>query len=152
MNYGALLRYCLLLTLCIIPRLAEAQTTSSDQTSGLPISPAPVAQQTPTLSPGANEVAREIGVMKLIERLYQLPERDRGVGDGIMSLEALSLRQEISETVLSTSLDVDGVIAEIDNETAKLDSIRSELESKRDHAQKINNIASIVTGGALGVV
>jgi hypothetical protein len=90
--------------------------------------------------------------MKLIERLYQLPERDRGVGDGIMSLEALSLRQEISETVLSTSLDVDGVIAEIDNETAKLDSIRSELESKRDHAQKINNIASIVTGGALGVV
>ena len=54
--------------------------------------------------------------------------------------------------LLSTSLDIDGVIAEIDNETAKLSSIRADLEARRDRAQKIKNIASIVTGGALGVV
>jgi len=88
----------------------------------------------------------------LIERLYKLPESERGLNGGSMSLEALSLRQQITEIVVGTSLDIDGVIAEIDNENGQLNAIRSDLESRRDRAQKINNIASIVTGGALGVV
>jgi hypothetical protein len=135
-------------------QLAAGQELSSDQIRQHNGPVIAVEQQTqfPKLSPGADEIAKEMGVMPLIERLYQLPERDRGVGGGTMSLDALSLRQQITEMVVSTSLDVDGVIAEIDNENAKLSSVRADLEASRDKAQKINNIASIVTGGALGVV
>src|SRR5262249_37585787 len=51
--------------------------------------------QKPKLSPGAEEIAHTIGVVQLIERFYDLPEHDRGVGGSVMSLEALSLRQQI---------------------------------------------------------
>jgi len=64
----------------------------------------------------------------------------------------LVIRQEISEKVLTASLDVDSVNAIIDTEIEQLRSIRSDLQSQRDKAQNIINVASLVTGGALGVV
>ena len=69
-----------------------------------------------------------------------------------MSMESLVLRQEITERVLSASLDIDGVNAVIDAEIEQIRSIRSDLQSRRDKAQNIINIASIVTGGAFGAV
>jgi hypothetical protein len=154
MNNNVTLRYCFLILLGLSPVIIPGQEPLPNQTAGRSV-PRQLEQgqtQMPKLSPGADEVAREIGVMPLIERLYALPDTARGVGGGTMSLEALSLRQEITETVFGTALEVDGVIAEIDNETAKLSSVRADLEARRDRAQSINNIASIVTGGALGVV
>jgi hypothetical protein len=109
------------------------------------------ASQAPRLSPGAEEVAKELGVTHLIERLYRLPESERARGRP-MSLEALSLRQEITETVLSASLEIDGVIAEIDSEQAQINAIRGELEARRDRAVGINTIAGIIAGGATGIV
>ena len=94
-------------------------------------------------------MSSELGVTPLIERLYRLP--DRGVGV-TMSLEALSLRQEITEVVLGASLEVDGVIAEIDSELAQINAIRTDLESRRDHAINLNTIANIVASGITGVV
>jgi hypothetical protein len=138
-------RYALLLILVCNPILIRGQAQSTGQT-------APQQSQLPKLSPGAEEVSKELGITQLIERLYKLPESERGMNGGTMSLEALTIRQQITEIVVGASLDIDGLIAEIDNETAQLNSIRSDLESRRDRAQKINNIASIVTGGALGVV
>lgn len=154
MNPKVILRYCLIFSLCFVARTIVGQDLPLGQKDARTSYPTvgTAQPQLPKLSPGADEIAKEIGVMNLIERLYQLPDRDRGVGGGAMSLEALSLRQQITEMVVSTSLDVDGVIAEIDNENAKLASVRADLEASRDKAQKINNIASIVTGGALGVV
>jgi len=67
-------------------------------------------------------------------------------------MESLVLRQEITERVLSASLDIDGVNAVIDAEIEQIRSIRSDLQSRRDKAQNIINIASIVTGGAFGAV
>jgi hypothetical protein len=95
-------------------------------------------------------VASEIGVTPLIERLYRLPEQ-RGTG-GTMSLEALSLRQEITEAVVGASLEVDGIIAEIDSEQAQINAIRADLEARRDHAINLNTIANIVASGFTGVV
>src|SRR5882724_4367715 len=150
MNVTRLSRYGLLLVLLFNPMLIRGQEQSTGQTA--PQTVAPQQSQLPKLSPGAEEVAKELGITQLIERLYKLPESERGLNGGSMSLEALSLRQQITEIVVGTSLDIDGVIAEIDNENGQLNSIRSDLESRRDRAQKINNIASIVSGGALGVV
>jgi hypothetical protein len=111
-----------------------------------------VAAQQPKLSPGAEEIARTIGVVPLIERFYGLPERDRGAGGGVMSLEAMSLRQQITESVVGSGLEVDGVITEIDSELAEISVIRAQLEDRRDRALAIGNLANIVAGGATGVI
>jgi hypothetical protein len=117
----------------------------------LPDGGAAPAQQ-PKLSPGAEEIARTIGVVPLIERFYGLPERDRGAGGGVMSLEAMSLRQQITESVVGAGLEVDGMITEIDSELAEIGVVRAQLEDRRDRALAIGNLANIVTGGATGVV
>lgn len=102
------------------------------------------------LSPGAVEVARLIGVAPLLEQLEREPEQT-GAG-GTMSPEALALRQRITEAILGTSLEIDGVFAEIDSEMAQTNEIRAFLESRRDHAIGINALSNIVSGGGLGIV
>ena len=108
--------------------------------------------QAQSLSPGATEVAKEIGVTPLLERLMKLPDSERGVGGGVMSAEALSLRQQITETVVSASLEIDGTVAEIDSELGQIAAVRSVLEARRDRALAIGTIANIVAGGATGVL
>jgi hypothetical protein len=142
MQYTRFLQCCLLSGLLLNPELIYGQVNRPPEAS---------ITQLPKLSPGAQEVATEIGVTPLIERLASLPERDRGVG-GPMSLEALSLRQEISEVVLGASLEVDGIIAEIDNELAQVSAIRADLEARRDRATGLNTLANIIAGGATGVI
>jgi hypothetical protein len=101
------------------------------------------------LSPEATQVAQEIGVAPLLKRLESLA--DGPVADGSrVSLESLAVRQEITEKILAASLDIDSVNAVIDSEVDQLRSIRAALQAKRDKAQNIINIASIVTGGAFG--
>src|SRR5882724_9898708 len=130
MNHTRLSRYGLLLVLLLNPLLIRGQAQSAGQTA--PKISTSQELQLPKLSPGAEEVAKELGVTQLIERLYKLPESERGASGGTMSLEALSIRQQITEIVFGSSLEIDGVIAEIDNETGQLNSIRSDLESRRD--------------------
>ena len=108
--------------------------------------------QAQSLSPGATEVAKEIGVTPLLERLMKLSDSERGVGGGVMSAEALSLRQQITETVVSASLEIDGTVAEIDSELGQIAAVRSVLEARRDRALAIGTIANIVAGGATGVL
>lgn len=103
------------------------------------------------LSPGANQVARLIGVCDVVERLHRLPLSERGPGPE-MSLEAMRLRQQFTEAVLAASLDADGVIAELDSETEKLAVIRSFLEARRDRALQIGAIANIVASGTGGIL
>lgn len=102
------------------------------------------------LSPTAAEVARLIGVAPLLKQLENMQDTDRTAASTV-SHEALVLRQEITESVLSVSLEVDGVIAEIDSEIAQASEVRAYLESRRDRALGINAIAGIFTGGGMGV-
>jgi len=69
-----------------------------------------------------------------------------------MSLEAMKLRQQITEAVLTASLEADGVIAELDSETEKLAAIRGFLEARRDRALQIGTVANIVAAGAGGII
>src|SRR6266478_1276145 len=149
MRFTRFVQCCVSVGLLFTPALIYGQTLTLEEPARVanPRPEAPTTQQ-PKLSPGAEEVASEIGVTPLIERLYRLPER----GGGTMSLEALSLRQEITEAVLGASLEVDGVIAEIDSELAQINAIRTDLETRRDHAINLNTIANIVASGVTGVV
>ena len=150
MRFTRFVQCFLSISLLFTPALIYGQTLTLEEPGRVanPRPQAPTTQQ-PKLSPGAEEVASEIGVTPLIERLYRLPER--GVG-GTMSLEALSLRQEITEAVVGASLEVDGVIAEIDSELAQINAIRTDLEARRDHAINLNTIANIVASGFTGVL
>jgi hypothetical protein len=107
--------------------------------------------QAPRLSPGAQEVSVLIGAQPLIEEYYKLSEKDRGASGSPMSVEALTLRQRITEEVISASLEADGVISEIDSELERLRDIRLPLEARRDRQLQINAIANIVAGAVGGV-
>ena len=61
------------------------------------------------------------------------------------------LRQEVLELIQAASLDVDGVIAELSNESALLGSLRSSLQSRRDRTVARLNAAALITSSGLGV-
>src|SRR5450755_3304584 len=70
------------------------------------------------LSPPAMQVAGIIGAEPLLVRLSSLTAA-RELGVTGMSLEELSLHQEITEAVVVASLDVDSVMDQIDKESAQ---------------------------------
>jgi len=141
---------CLVIVMLFACEGALGQTEMREQP--LQARPGGVAteSQMPKLGAGAQEVATELEIMPLLDRLYRLQESER-CGPSA-TLEALLLRQEISDRVLAASLEIDGVFAELDNEIGQLNAVRNDLEDRRDRALKISSIAGIVTGGALGVV
>lgn len=98
------------------------------------------------LSPEAAEVADEIKVTELMERL----SADRAHGGP--TVETLALRQEVTERVMAASLDVDSVNAVIDFEIEHVRAVRGRLQAKRDKAQNLVNFAGIFAGGIPGVV
>jgi hypothetical protein len=126
------------------PTAAQTPQTKSQQVAGAS------SGQVLQLSPEAAQVADEIGVAPLLKKLERLPGGPPG-GSGV-SLESLAVRQEITERVLSTSLDVDSVNAVIDSEIEQIRGIRADIQAKRDKAQNIINIASIFTGGVAGAI
>ena len=135
----SLCQIALLVVVSSWPAIAQNQQTSAQveaRTRG---------ESTLSLSPEAAQVADQIEVTSLLEKLTSV----RGAST---TLETLVLRQEITERVLAASLDVDSVNAVIDTEVEQIRAIRSNLQSQRDNAQNIINVASLVTGGALGVV
>jgi hypothetical protein len=103
--------------------------------------------QAPRLSPEAAQVAEEIGVASLLDQL----SRARAAVSGA-SLESLVARQEITEKVLAASLEIDSVNAVIDSEVEQIRGIRADIQAKRDKAQNIINIASVLTGGVAGAI
>jgi len=136
-----LFQIALLIAASAWPVMARTQQANTRQETE-----APAGRALP-LSPEAAQMANEIDITCLIEKLSV----EHNVGSA-MSLETLALRQEITEKVLGASLDVDSVNAVIDSEIEQIRAIRSDLQSRRDKAQNIINVASLVTGGALGVV
>ena len=147
MRFSRLVGFCLLFAL-LFNHFTYAQNLLPGEPVAVQTAP---AEQVPSLSPGATEMAKQLGLISQIERLYRLPESERGSG-AVMSIEALSLRQDITEAVIACSLEVDGIIAEIDGEVSQVTAIRDQLESRRDHALTLNTIANIVASGFGGIV
>ena len=129
----------------IWPTTAQTPLVNSQQEAGAS------ADRLLRLSPEAAQVADQIGVAPLLRQLERLPGGSVADRSSRM-LESLSVRQEITERVLSTSLDIDSVNAVIDSEVEQIRGIRADLQAKRDKAQNIINIGSIITGGVAGAV
>jgi hypothetical protein len=104
------------------------------------------------LPPNALEVARLINVEPAIARLSRLTgTKDLSAGPGA-SLEALLLRQQITDAVVAASLNVDSVLDEIDNEREQTEELRNVLRSQRDRAIGTTNVAVLAVGTGLGIV
>jgi hypothetical protein len=119
---------------------AEQETTPPCSTSR-PISPIPA---------NAEQVANEIGIMPLVQRVLVL---DSGCNQaGATSVEELALRQQITEAVVTASLDVDSVLAEINFERAQISETEALLSKGRDHRIELLAIANLVASavGAVG--
>jgi hypothetical protein len=103
------------------------------------------------LSPPARQVARIIGVEPLLARLSALTATKNLVSTG-MSLEELSLHQQITEAAVVASLDVDSVVNQIDNERAQIVELQSILLARRQRAIGTTNLATLALSTGLGAV
>jgi hypothetical protein len=113
-------------------------------------SPARNAGERAQLPPNVLQMARIIKVDVDFDELAALAAA-RKAGSGL-SLEELLLRQKISDAVVTASLDVDSVVAEIDYEGGQTVELRSLWRYKRDRAIGSTNLAVLATGTGLGVV
>jgi hypothetical protein len=102
------------------------------------------------LSANAEQVANVIGVLPLVQRLGALRSGSKPAGD--TSVEELSLRQQITEAVLTASLDLEGVLAEIDFERAQILEVRQQLSGKKDQRVNVLTLSSIIIGTGSGFV
>ncbi len=86
----------------------------------------------------------------LIEQLGNMPESARCVG--AQATDALLLRQEINDMVLTASLQVDGFTSEIDSETAQIRAVHDRLSDQRDASVARSTFWTAVGtgGGAVG--
>jgi hypothetical protein len=140
----AIKRWCLIAFLIAVatwPTTAQTPQINSQQEIGVPVG------QAFRLSPEAAQVADQIGVAPLLDQLA-----NKGAISSPPSLESLVLRQEITEKILAASLNIDSVNAVIDSEVEQIRGIRGDLQVRRDKAQNIINVASILTGGVAGAI
>ncbi len=103
------------------------------------------------LSPNVLQIARIIGVESDIEKLSFLAavkEVDAAAG---LSLEELSLRQQIADALLAASLNIDSVVAEIDYEREQTVELRSLWRYQRDRGTRSTNLAVLAAGTGLGI-
>ena len=69
-----------------------------------------------------------------------------------MSLEELSLHQQITEAVVVVSLDIDSAMDQIDNERAQIVELQSILLARRQRALGTTNLATLALSTGLGAV
>ena len=99
--------------------------------------------------PHAEQVAKILGMTEMLSAARRV-NQERTCGAPV-SIEELSMRQDILETAIATSLEVDGVLAELENERDHLSELNSVLQGRRDHTVNLLNAANLVTGTGLGI-
>lgn len=122
----------------IAPPVAIAKTGPGPQTSPAYTLP----------NPDADETGHIFGLDSKLQRLSAL--QSQRPSHTPTTLEELSARQELLESVQASFLDVDSVLAELANEQSELGSIRTALQSRRDKTVNRLTTAALLTGSGLG--
>lgn len=121
----------------------------------------PASQQTPqvVLQPAVNypgstraapprispQIQQALGIDPLLQQLHDLEESGRQA-----SLQALTLRQQLLERVLSASFAVDSALARIDTEASYAEEDRYVLQQKNQRQANTLNLLTFAASGALG--
>ena len=103
----------------------------------------------PQAAANAEQVANILGISQLVSRARSL--HVQAPCESSPTLPELALRQDILETVTAASLDVDGVLAELDSERARLSELSAALQARRDRAVNLTNVAGLITGTGVGI-
>jgi hypothetical protein len=147
--HGGQRRYSLLISLFLIhPVVATGQDAAA--ACQPPVPGCVTSRPVPPLPATAEQVAREIGVFPLVERVRALAATCAPAGG--MSLEELSLRQQITEAVLTASLDVHEVIAEISYEQAQIMGLQDRLSSAKSNKVNTLTLAGILVGSGTSAI
>jgi hypothetical protein len=128
-----------------IGRVSFGQAVDVDTQDGIP------------LRPTSTEIAKEVCLQKtsgtclndLVQKLAKMSKTERCE---TQATKALLLRQEIVETVETASLQVEGFLAEIDDETSKIHAVYDRLADTRDNAVGRSTFWTAIgtAGGAVG--
>lgn len=97
----------------------------------------------------AEQVAKILGLSEVLSNARQM--HAQSPCRSAATMEEISMRQDITEAVVSASLQVDGVLAELANENAHLSELSSILQARRDRAVNLTNVANLITGTGLGI-
>ena len=126
----SLARALLVFALQSLPLAAEAQAPQPGQSRGATV----------------ESTAQLVGVLSELTELQKLSTGTAPAD----RWQILWLHQHISERVMATSLQVDAVIAQIDNEISRANEVHSYLADRRDRAVNRANLMSVIVGGGLG--
>lgn len=142
-----------LVSVFILPTVVSAQGNRSEIMEPNRGSAALLSQDGGQLKPSPNalQVAKIIGVEPLIAKLSALTNMKDLSEPGIF-LEEMLLRQQITDSILAASLDVDSVLNKIDYEREQTVELRTMLLSQRERATGSTNLAILAIGTGLGVV
>lgn len=99
------------------------------------------------LSPAARQLADELELLPRLAKLQALSEHDRRKREGQTSHENTSLRLELTESVITTMLQCQQVIVEIDGEISEASEYMAVMSARRDKAIAYNNLAQLVANG-----
>jgi hypothetical protein len=103
-----------------------------------------------TLSPAANDIARDLGLLPLIEKLQTLNRQ--AAKDNNSEIERLKTFHTLNTKVLIATLQVRDVTARIERELAIINRQRGLLQDRRDRAIKLNSIENIVASGGMSEI
>lgn len=98
------------------------------------------------LNPTAKQLAQTLGVLPSLQRLQQLCEHGKRK-HGQLSPEGGALRLEILESIVTTMLQSQQVIVEIDAEISEANEFMAAMSDKRDRAIRINSLTALVANG-----
>ena len=117
---------------------AVSQTSSSSTFQIAPTSP----------SSEIDQVSDMLGLTESMRTLQALQNR-RSCGTAT-SLEELTLRQSLLESIQAADLDVDSAVGEISNERGELGNLQTSLKASRDKTVAKLNAAALITGSGIG--
>lgn len=113
----------------------------------------PVRAQLPgvpsSAAANAAQTARILGLDGMVQQLRDL--RSQRPAGSAATVEELSIRMELLESIQAAALDVDSVLSEIRNERDELGDLRTSLQNRRDRTVGMLNTAAILTGSGLGI-
>lgn len=109
-------------------------------------------QQTSFLSPGAESLAKQLGIKSMIIRLGKLQDSYRKSKDRNTRDEILILRQQLTDILQYASFQVQDVMAAIDADLAYNDQVYDFLAAKKSRRDQVITMTTFMTTGALNIL
>ncbi len=138
-----------------VGRDSRAVSQPSNSTLNEMPASAPIAGA-PGLTPEALRLANALGINSDLEKLLKLsPGSEQSLGKTVSGenlLQALLLKQSLTEAVVYESFEVRSCLSNLETEIAQADDLQAFLEERRDKVIRLNTIANFISGGVTGII